>query len=59
MKPEQLEEFLSEYTAMEARPDIASLMRVADALDVHMTFKSETVDEIKRSYSALGFYKMP
>jgi len=37
---------------MDARPDIASLMRVVDALDVHMTFKAETAEEIRRNHRA-------
>ena len=56
VKPAQLEEFLGEYTNMDAGPDIASLMRVADALDVHMTFKAETSEEIRRNHRALEIF---
>jgi hypothetical protein len=52
VKPEELQAFLSEYVDVDKQPDIVKLMRVADALDVHMTFKAETAEEIKRMHRA-------
>ena len=53
---EGLQDFLSEYTDMDRRTDIVKLMRVADALDVHMTFKAETAEEIRSKHKALEIF---
>lgn len=53
---DELESFLSEYTDMSRRPDIVKLMRVADALNVHMSFEAETVEEIESKHRQLEIF---